>query len=280
MSLLTIIILALLQGVTEFLPISSSGHLVLGGAFLENMDAQEAWDQHMAINVAVHVGTLFAVLLYFYKDVWVMICGAGNMARFDLKAQSSRLNLNILIGSIPVILAGLALHVFEPSWLLAVEIIAWTTLIFGIVLWVVDVKAPSEKKIDVLGYKDAFLIGLAQCLALVPGTSRSGITMTAARALGYERPEAARFSLLLAIVAIAGAGALESISMFKSGNLELGYFALLAMFISFVAGWISIALMMKWLERASFKIFAIYRIVLGVGLLAYLYAPFLGLSYY
>lgn len=271
MPLLHILILALVQGITEFLPISSSGHLILAGAVLDH-EAMEAWEQHMLLDVAVHVGTLFSVLLYFRADVAKMFGGLGDWARGRFDADGSRLNINVLVGSLPVIAAGFFLHIWQPSWLLAVEIVAWTTLIFGIVLWLADRVPQQDKEVKGMGWKDALLIGLAQILALIPGTSRSGITMTAARFLGYSRTESAHYSLLLAIVAISGAGVLGARDLLEVDDLRVTYDVFLAMGLAFVSGWAAIAVMMRWLERVSFVPFAIYRIVLGVVLLAYLYS--------
>lgn len=270
MPFLTILILAIIQGITEFLPISSSGHLVLAEHFIGTEKAA-MWNAHESLNIAVHLGTLFSILLYFHKDVAKMFCGLGQLAKRDTKAEGAQLNLNVLIGSIPVILVGLILKMFEPSWLLAIEVIAWTTLIFGIALWVVDAKANTSKVMHDMNWRDALFIGLAQSLALVPGTSRSGITMTAARVLGYSRTESAHFSLLLAIIAITGAGTLGMVSLIKEGNLMLGLDMALAALLSFFAGYISITLMMKWLQKSSFAVFGIYRIILGSALLWIVY---------
>lgn len=265
-----IIILALIQGITEFLPISSSGHLVLAHAALDGNAAQE-WDKHILMDVAVHVGTLLSVLIYFRKDVALLFHGLLSLLTGRLDHNGTQLGLKIVAASIPVIVAGLILHKLEPSWLLAVEIVAWTTLIFGIVLWIADRIEPTSKTLDDMGYKDAIIIGLAQCLALIPGTSRSGITMTAARFLGYNRTECAHYSLLLGIVAISGAGALGGLKLLKEPDLAITQDALIAATLSFISGYIAITLMMKWLERASFAPFAIYRIILGIGLLAVIY---------
>lgn len=274
MPLLHILILALIQGITEFLPVSSSGHLVLAGAFL-NHGSMEAWEQHMLLDVAVHVGTLFSVLLYFRADVVKMFLGLKSWACGDFSAEGSRLNINVLVGSLPVIAAGFALHVWQPTWLLAVEIVAWTTLIFGIVLWLADRVPQRDKAVRDMGWGDALLIGIAQILALVPGTSRSGITMTAARFLGYSRTESAHYSLLLAMVAISGAGVLGGKDLLEADNLQMTYDVFLAMGLAFVSGWAAIALMMRWLERTSFVPFAVYRIVLGLVLLGVIYAGWL-----
>lgn len=269
MPIYQIILLALIQGLTEFLPISSSGHLGLFHCFT---DQCSSWDQdNVAMDISVHVGTLIAVLIYFRRDVFKMFCGIKDVATGNVKSENPKLLLFVIIGSIPVILAGLALHVFEPDWLKTLYVIAWTTLLFGIVLWWVDVKYPVTRSLDNLTYKDAILIGLAQVLALVPGVSRSGITMTAARTLGFSRAESAHYSMLLAMVAITGAGTLIGLDLIKDGNTQLDQDALIGVVTSFFSSWIVLALMMKYLEKFSFMPFAVYRIILGGLLLVLLY---------
>lgn len=272
MPFLYILVLALVQGITEFLPVSSSGHLVLVHKVF-NPDELQDWQSHMALDVAVHVGTLFSVLLYFRKDVLTMLCGLKQLAGGNVNNEGSRLIVYLIVASIPVILAGFALHIWQPSWLLMVEVVGWTTIIFGILLGLADRVEREDKTLQHLNLKDSLLIGLSQALALIPGTSRSGVTMTTSRFLGYSRPESAHFSLLLAIVAISGAGLLGVIDIIKAGDIQLGLDFAVAAAISFVAGYISISLMMKWLERSTFMPFVIYRLILGAVLLAFVYWP-------
>lgn len=273
MVLLYIFILAIVQGLTEFLPVSSSGHLVLVHKIFNPEDAQ-SWQSHIVLDVAVHVGTLFSVLLYFRKDILSMFCGLKELACGNVRHDGSRLIMYLVLASIPVILAGFFLHVLKPSWILQVEIVAWTTLIFGVVLWLADRAPKSDKTLADLNVRDSIIIGLSQALALIPGTSRSGITMSAARFLGYSRAESAHFSLLLAIVAISGAGVLGGIEIIQSDNPGLGLEFLAAAFISFISGYAAIAVMMKWLEHSTFMPFVIYRMILGCVLLGLVYWPF------
>ena len=274
MILYHIIALSVIQGLTEFLPVSSSGHL---GLFHCLTDQCDRWDaENLIMDVAVHVGTLLSVLLYFRQDVMDMIRGLKEITTGNVKAKNSKLTLYVFISSLPVIAAGFVLHMFEPDWLKTLHVIAWATIIFGIILWWADTKGTITRKITNLKPKDAFLIGCAQVLALIPGTSRSGITMTAARFLGFSRTESARYSMLLSMVAISGAGALTGLSLLKSGNMTLGIDALIAVVLSFMAGWISIKVMMQFLEKHTFAIFALYRIILGVGLLGLLYMGIIG----
>ncbi len=270
MILYHIILLAVIQGLTEFLPVSSSGHLGLFHCFT---DQCQQWDnENLTMDIAVHVGTLLSVLLYFWRDVVRILLGIKDIGTGNVKSANSKLTLYILISSIPVIIAGFILNMFEPDWLKTLYVIAWATIIFGIVLWYIDKKYPEEREIKDLTVKDAIIIGCAQMLALIPGTSRSGITMTAARFMGFSRSESAHYSMLLAMVAISGAGALISLGLIKSGDISLGMDALIAVALSFISGWISIAVMMKFLQNSTFTVFAIYRVILGSALLALLYS--------
>ncbi len=264
MPILHLVILALVQGITEFLPISSSGHLVLVPMFL-------GWpDQGLMIDVAVHVGTLFAVLVYLYKDVGAMIGGLGRtmQGRSD---PGAKLFVYLVLGTIPVVIAGFLLETYAPDMFRSIIVIGWTTLGFGLLLWIADRVGLTVRRIEHLGISDVLIIGLAQCLALIPGTSRSGITMTAARFVGMERPDAARFSLLLSIPVIIAAGTLAGRKIYMTGSSELAADAFVAAGLAFVTALIAIAVMMAWLKRASFTPFVIYRIVLGIGLLVVAY---------
>ncbi len=271
MPLFHIVILALIQGITEFLPISSSGHLVLAHTVM-NADTLSGWEEDLTMDIAVHIGTLFAVLLYFWRDIFRMLSGLTGLVTSKKDTEGTNLLLHVIIGSLPVIAAGFALHMWEPAWLRSLTVMAWATVIFGIILWAADRFGKTDYTLTDMTFKNAFLIGLAQILALIPGTSRSGITMTAARFLGFSRRESAHFSLLLATVAISGAGALTGLDLWQSGNVTLGMDALLAIILSFFAAMIAIALMMKWLEKSSFTPFAIYRIILGLILLGLIYS--------
>jgi undecaprenyl-diphosphatase len=225
------------------------------------------WQENRSLDIAVHVGTLFSVLLYFRRDLWAIQSGILAKAGAGLKLPGM-----ILLASFPVIVAGLAVEILKPSLLCLLTIMAWATLIFGIVLWIADRFFPAQKTLQDMTWRRALLIGLAQVLALIPGTSRSGITMTTARFFGFSRTESARFSMLLAIVAICGAGALAVLESIRLGDLELGLNMLVAAVLSFITGYAAITLMMKWLERSTFTPFAIYRVALGTLLLVLLYS--------
>lgn len=265
MPLYHIILLSLIQGITEFLPISSSGHLVLAHTLMGETQTDICWQKNRLMDVAVHVGTLLSVLLYFRKDILMMFCGITAP-----QSEGFKLGIHVILASIPVIIAGLVLQTIQPSFLCMIEVMAWMTLIFGIVLYFAD-KTDENKDMTDMNWKNALLIGLSQMLALIPGVSRSGITMTSARFLGFSRVEAARFSLLLSIIAISGAGVLTSFDLFKTESITLGFDVFLAVTFSFIAGYIAISLMMKWLSKATFMPFVIYRVGLGLVLLGLIY---------
>ncbi|WP_119165184.1 undecaprenyl-diphosphate phosphatase [Algihabitans albus] len=273
MPLLLLAILAVVQGITEFLPISSSGHLVLVWEIFDQTEAagvRAAETERLDLDVAVHVGTLAAVCLYFWRDIWRMAIGLLRLLT-GRRDPGARLAGLVLLASLPIIPAGFFGKDLVLIYFRDIAVIGWTTLGFGILLGLADRFGMLINRIEHMGWLQALMIGLAQVLALVPGTSRSGITMTAARFLGFERSEAARFSLLLAIPAIAGAGTLAGLDLYESGDLSLGRDAAIAAGLAFVAALIAIAAMMAWLRHASFAPFVIYRILLGALLLALVY---------
>lgn len=265
MTLVQIAILAVVQGVTEFLPISSHAHLILTRHFLGLPEAG------LMIDVAVHVGTLLAVLLYFWRDVWWIVRDLLKLLTGRV-APGAVLGGQIVVATLPVVAAGFLVHRYVGEELNTLPIIAWTTLLFGIALYVVDRFSMTFRRIEHLTVPQSVFVGLAQVLSLLPGVSRSGITMTAARLLAYERAEAARFSLLLSIPAILGAGTLVGIDIYETGNPALHADMAVAAALSFLSALVAIALMMRWLQRASFTPFVVYRVALGVFLLIWIYA--------
>lgn len=264
MPLLHLIVLALVQGITEFLPISSSAHLIL-------VPYVTGWqDQGPLLDVAVHVGTLLAVLIYFWRDVWEMLRGLM-LALRGKRSPGQRMIVHLVIATIPAILAGYLLHKYAGDALRNVAIIAWATIGFGVLLYIADKIGMTVRRIEHMNIGTALVLGLAQVLAFIPGTSRSGITMTAARFLGYERADTARFSMLMSIPVIAGAGLLGALDLVEAGDVRLTEDALIGAGLAFVSALIAIALMMRWLRRASFTPFVIYRLLLGAALLALIY---------
>ena len=269
MPLFQLFVLAAIQGITEFLPISSSGHLVLVPQFT-------GWtDQGLLIDVAVHTGTLLAVILYFSRDLAAM---TGAMFR-SLKQISSRRSLDkefwlvwkLVIATLPVVFAGYLMNTYLENAFRSLEVIGWTTLGFGVLLFFADKLNMTIRSIEHITFQGALVIGLFQILALIPGTSRAGITMTAARFQGIERQDAARFSLILSIPVIVAAGTLKGIELYQSGNEILFRDALTAAAMAFGFALIAITFLMVWLKRASFTPFVIYRIILGAVLLSIAY---------
>jgi len=259
-----IVVLALVQGLTEFLPISSSGHLVVTSRVM-------GWpDQGIVIDIAVHVGTLFAVILYFWRDVVRIIAGTLRLLTFR-GGPDARLAVMLLIATLPIVAAGFLARDLVATLFRSVEVIAWATIGFALVLWAADRIGMTLHRVEHVTPGAALVIGLAQVLALIPGTSRSGITMTAARFLGMERAEAARFSLLLSIPTIAGAGLLAGYDLWRSGDVQLGLDAAYAAVLAMIAGIVAIAAMMRWLRTSGFGPFVIYRLALGGALLYWLY---------
>ena len=248
----------------EFLPVSSSGHLVLVPLFMD------VPDHGLMLDVAVHVGTLFAVIVYFWRDVFGIIMSLGRLLR-GRKDPGANLAGLLIVGTIPVIAAGLALNHYYPDGFRSLKVIGWTTLGFGLLLLITDQLGMTLRRIEHLRISDAAVIGIVQVLALIPGTSRSGICMTMARMMGMERQEAARFAMLLGIPAIAGAGTLKGFELWQMGDAQMTADAFIAGGLSMVMALIAIALMMVWLRRATFTIFAVYRLLLGGFLLAVAY---------
>lgn len=257
-----IFLVAVIQGITEFLPISSSGHLIL----LPNLTGLS--DQGQAIDVAVHVGTLGAVVLYFWSDVRLALLGLPRLARGRADTRGSRLALLLILATVPVVIVGLILSVTGLSDAMrSVAVIGWTMLGFGILLWWVDQRGGTDKLARDWTLRDAMIMGLWQAVALIPGTSRSGITITGARALGYERSEAARLSMLMSIPTIIASGVLLGAKVIGDADMQVARDGAIAAVFSFVAALLALKLMMRLLQSVSFTPYVVYRVVLGLVLL-------------
>lgn len=265
MELWHIIVLAVIQGLTEFLPISSSAHLILPSQVL-------GWpDQGLAFDVAVHVGTLAAVVWYFRSEVYRLTAAwVGDTARGRV-GQDSGLAWAVIAGTVPAGLAGLLLNDFIETTLRSGLVIAVSTIGFGLVLWWSDAVGRRNRDLPALTMKDAVIIGVAQALALIPGTSRSGITITAALFLGFGREAAARFSFLLSIPLILAAGLLKTLELVEQGGATDWSAIALGAVLSFVSAVICIHLFLKFLEQLGLMPFVIYRLVLGLLLLVMLW---------
>ena len=263
------LLLALVQGITEFLPVSSSGHLVLVPSITNRSD------HGVSIDVAAHIGTLIAVMIYVRSDLIKMTLALRNTALKSLRpnanilidAPSLMMIKMLIIATIPVIIAGFLVSLFEPDMLRLVQTVAISNIIFAIFLWHSDKTSPSGHTLSKMGLKQALFIGLAQMLALIPGTSRSGVTMTMARYLGFERLSAARFSLLLSIPVIIAAGCLQIVTLIRQEDIVVGAAALYVAIFSCIVALGAIRGMMKWLGRANFNLFVYYRFALGLVLL-------------
>ena len=266
MMLWHLVLLALIQGVTEFLPISSSGHLVL----LPNLTGLD--DQGQVIDVAVHVGTLGAVIVYFWPDVRLGLWGVPRLLTGRIDTPGARLAFLLMVATVPVILAGLVLHLTGlADALRSIAVIGWTMLVFGLVLYWADQRGPTRKQTENWSLRDAVILGLWQAMALIPGTSRSGITITGARFLGYGRDSAARLSMLMSIPTIAASGILLGADAAMAADLAALRDGAIAAALAFAAALVALAVMMRLLKTISFTPYVIYRIVLGVILLGIAY---------
>ena len=252
-----ILVLAIVQGVTEFLPISSSGHLILVPQFY-------CWpDQRLTMDVAAHVGTLLAVLVYFWRDLFSMSQGAYKVLRGKRDPRVRLIGL-LLVAAIPALASGYAADKYLADMLRSPLVVAGALIGFGILLYLADKIGLTVRRIEHMSWGNALAIGLFQCLAFIPGTSRAGVTMTMARLIGFERPDAARFSFLLSIPTIAAAGLYKGWQLLQTADAAALRHAGLMVTLSAIAGFLAIAFLMYWVRRASFTPFVVYRI--GVGL--------------
>ena len=247
-----IIILSAVQGISEFLPVSYSAHLIIVSK-LYNLKSNS-----LLIDISLHLGSLFAIVFYFRKEF------------YDLKKNKKLLQL-IIIGSIPLIIFGYILHFSELIYLLRnIKVIAFTTLFFGVVLFFAD-QSKFDKNISTnLGIKSIIFIGLFQILALIPGVSRAGITLTAARFLNFNRVDSSKISFLLSIPALTGASFIGLKEVFTQ-PLEINFLILFAIILSFLFSYITVRFFLSYIKKFSLNIFVIYRIVIGLILLYIIY---------
>ena len=263
MTLFHLALVALVQGVTEFLPVSSSGHLVLI-PLLTGLK-----DQGLSIDIAAHAGSLGAVLLYFRRDVVRTAAGIADLARGSSGSADARLAICLGCATIPVVIAGGIVKLTGLDEILrSLQVIGLATLGFGIILYWADKSKPAAKPASDWNLKDAAVLGLWQVFALIPGASRSGVTMTAARICGYGRRDAARLSMLMSIPVIAAASLLTLAEIIAAGDGIALRSTAIAAALSFAAALAAVAAMMELLKRFSFTPFVIYRVILGAWLLA------------
>ena len=258
MPLSLLILVAAIQGLTEFLPVSSSGHLVLIPI------VTDFTYQGRVIDVAAHVGTLAAAAFYMRAEIIAIALAMLRFGRND--PDHARLGIMLVLATIPVIIGGYIVNYANWHWLDMVYSIAISNLVFAVILWFADKVPATRHDLSQIGLPHALIIGIVQIGALIPGASRSGVTMSAARFLGYDRVTAARFSLLLSLPTIAGAGLLKTLDLVKSGDATLGADAVIVVFLSAGLAWLTIHWMMRWFNSAGFGIFVYYRLALG-GLL-------------
>ncbi len=265
MSIISIIILAIIQGITEFLPVSSSAHLIIA----EKLMGISGEGGNMVI-IAVHFGSLFAVMIYFRKEVARMFSGAWDLLRLRWKTDDAQLDLKLAFATIPVVVIGFVLsrmawydNISTSTFVIAIAMIG-----FGLVLYWADKTRPQTRSFEDFNYRDALVMGLWQAIALIPGTSRSGATVTASRIRGFNRTDGARLAMLMSIPTILAAVMLTAVDIVKDGNAsEFGTTALVAVVASFVAAYCALSLMMKFLKTTSYLPYVIYRVALGSLLL-------------
>ena len=251
-NIIEIVILSLVQGISEFLPISSSAHLIIVSTLYEFKSSS------LLIDVSLHLGSLLAIIFYFKKEL------------FDLQ-NNQKLLLLIIVGSIPLIIAGYILYTTELIYILRdIRIIAWTTLIFGIILYFADKSTLNKKISSNLNLKIILYIGFFQILSLVPGVSRAGISMTAARIFKFNRVDSGKISFLFAIPALTGASTLGLKDIFKQ-SFEFNYLVLIAVILSFLFSYFTVKFFLKYIEKFSLNIFVIYRIIISIILFIIIY---------
>ena len=247
-----ILILSTVQGISEFLPISSSAHLIL----VSNL--YDLKSSSLLIDISLHLGSLLAIIFFFRKDL------------FDLRNNKKILSL-IIVGSIPLIIFGYILHSTELIHLLRnIKVIAWTTLIFGIILFFADQRKINQNIHTNLNIKSIIFIGIFQILALVPGVSRAGITMTAARFLKFNRVDSSKISFLLSIPALAGASFLGLKDAFNQ-SIEINYLIIVAVILSFLFSYMTVKFFLSYINKFSLNIFIIYRIIISFILFYIIY---------
>ena len=253
LSSVEILILSIIQGISEFLPVSSAAHLVLVSKYYAFTN------QSLLIDICLHLGSLIAIIFYFRNDLFNFI-------------KNKNFLIKILIGTIPIIPVGYILYQTGLiDQLRSLEVIGWMSLIFGILLYVSD-RSKITKKIDTaFTNKSAIFIGLFQIFALIPGVSRSGITITSGRLLGFSRFDSAKISFFLSIPTLAAASLLGIYNIYKEGSAELNFLAITAVIFSFIFSYITIALFLKFIQKFSLNIFIIYRIILSLFVLAIVY---------
>lgn len=267
MPLFQLILVAFIQGITEFLPVSSSGHLIL----LPYLTGLE--DQGQVIDVAVHIGTLFAVVIFFWSDVRMGLVGTPRMLTGRIDTPGSKLAFLLLLTTLPAIVIGCALKFSGLSdGMRSITVIGWTMIVFGLFLYWADQRGPITKSQSDWTKRDAIIMGLWQVIALIPGTSRSGICITSGRMLGYSRTESAKIAMLMSIPVIIASGTLLAVEVAADANMAIARDGAIAAVFSFGFALVALTLMMRLLRSTTYTPYVIYRVLLGVALLAIAYS--------
>jgi undecaprenyl-diphosphatase len=253
LSSVEILILSIIQGVSEFLPISSIAHLVLVSKYYVFNN------QNLLIDICLHLGSLLAIIIYFRDDLFNFI-------------KNKKFLIKILIGTIPIIPIG---YIFFQTGLINqlrnLEVIGWTSFVFGILLYISD-KTKIKKKIETdFSNKSAIFIGMFQVLALIPGVSRSGITITSGRLLGFNRFDSAKISFLLSIPTLLAASILGIYNIYREASPELNFLAIIAVIFSFIFSYLTIMIFLNFIKKFSLKIFVVYRIIISILILSIVY---------
>ena len=250
-------LIGIIQGVTEFLPISSSGHLVLF-AQLTNWE-----DQGLFTDIAVHFGTLFAVMIYLRKDIYYFLTNI-----FQFKIFEDQIILKIILATLPAIILGYFIYDYVSLYFRNIQLIALSSIVFAIILFFADKVKMKSQSWNKITYKEVIIIGLFQILAFIPGASRAGVTITGARLLGYDRVNASRFSMILSIPIILASMTLSFINLFNEEYVRVNiYQSFSAALVAFITALLSITFLIRFIRNSSFNIFIIYRIILGITLM-------------
>jgi len=272
LSLFEAILLGIIQGLTEFLPISSTGHLTLAGRFLNLISEEnpEKWTSFIAV---IQLGTLLAVIIYFWNDLWNILTeflkeNLKERKRFSEQSQNSKMGWYIILGTIPIVIIGLLFKDFiEGTFTKNLVVISISLIVLGVLLFVAEKVGKFKRDIQHVNWKDALTVGLAQAVALIPGSSRSGTTITASLFLGLNRETAARFSFLLSIPAVLASGVLQFYQAFEFLDSSLMLNLAVSTIASAISGYIAIDFLLKFLKKKTTFVFVVYRILLGISIL-------------
>lgn len=260
-----ILLISIIQGITEFFPVSSSSHITVLGKILKFSAPGRVAE------VALHIGTLFVVMIYFWRDVSGLIAAFFNMFRLKFAGHFPMLR-NLIISTLPAIIAGFTIHHYKYSFGKTLVVVGWASIVAGIMMYAVDKTCPTTRKVDQMTFKDALIIGVLQIMAFIPGASRLGTTMTAARLLGFKRSEAARYSFLLSLPTILGAVVLVMTDFYKSPGVFFTPTLYVGLAVSFFVGLIALGIFMTMMRNITLTFIALYRVVFGAFLLYFSWA--------